>query len=118
MPGGECAGLTEKGTVAELCWKGRGGEGDFRLKRHEIDELEGNPKKVTLLYVGGQVPSDGPLLLCGRQSKEQAGSQQHHTVNLTSRPGGPPTLLFQPTKATKSPEPKPLFIGRELSIVP
>lgn len=39
------------------------------------------------------------------------------SVKLTSRPGRPLTLLFQPTKATKSPWPKLLFTGRELSRV-
>lgn len=40
-----------------------------------VDEFQGSPK-VTLLYAGGQVPSDVHLL-CWRQFREQAESQQH-----------------------------------------
>lgn len=50
--------------MQELCYKGKGGKGVSRLRGMNVDELQGNPKKVTLLYAGGQVPSDVCLLLC------------------------------------------------------
>lgn len=83
--------------VAELCCKGEGGGGVSSLKGMNADELEGNPEKVTLLYARGQVPSDVLILLCGRQCREPAGSQQHHTAL-----GGPSELNLKARWATHS----------------
>ena len=45
-----------------------------------VDELEGNPKQVTLLYAGGQVPPDVHFLLCWRRCREQADGQQRDSA--------------------------------------
>lgn len=95
----------------------------FTLKRGmNVDELQGNPKKVTLLDAEGRfhlmsVSSSAGDSAESRPEASNITQLWEDPVNLTSRPGGPLTLLFQPTKATKSPCPKLLFIGRELSRV-
>ena len=50
------------------------------MRNMNVDELEGNPKQVTLLYAGGQVPSDVHFLHCWRQCREQADSQRRDSA--------------------------------------
>lgn len=66
--------------MEELCFKGKEEVGFSSLRSMNIDELEGNPKQVTLLYAGRQVPSDVHFLLCWRQCREQADGQRRDSA--------------------------------------